>query len=116
MSILYIQQRLKAAGFDPGDTDGQWGPATQAAFEAALTQARYPDMVKADDPEPELIARSKIDEGCRLAAYQDTVGAWPVCYGHAHVRAGTIWTQAQAEAQLIEDVRAHNTQLAATLP
>jgi len=36
MSILYVQQALKAAGFDPGAADGKWGPKTQAALAAAL--------------------------------------------------------------------------------
>lgn len=67
-------------------------------------------------PDPELIAQLKVDEGLRLTAYKDTVGVWTIGYGHAHVAPGTVWTQAQAEAQLIEDVLEHNAELAAALP
>lgn len=67
-------------------------------------------------PDPELIAQLKIDEGCRLTAYKDTVGVWTVGYGHAHVAPGTVWTQAKAEAVLISDVTEHNALLAEKLP
>lgn len=67
-------------------------------------------------PDPELIAQLKIDEGCRLTAYKDTVGVWTVGYGHAHVQPGTVWTQEQAEAQLKQDVLEHNAKLAARIP
>lgn len=67
-------------------------------------------------PDPELIAQLKIDEGCRLTAYKDTVGVWTVGYGHAHVAPGTVWTQEKAEAVLIGDVTEHNAKLAAALP
>lgn len=36
MSVLTVQQRLKEAGFDPGPLDGQWGPRTSLALDAAL--------------------------------------------------------------------------------
>jgi len=46
----------------------------------------------------------KIDEGCRLTAYQDTVGVWTVGYGHTEgVGKGDKITQAQAEKFLLED-------------
>lgn len=40
MSVLIVQQRLKAAGFDPGPLDGVWGPRTAAALDAALGRKR----------------------------------------------------------------------------
>lgn len=40
MSILTVQQRLKAAGFDPGRLDGLWGPSTAAALDRALELAK----------------------------------------------------------------------------
>lgn len=106
---------------------------TKALFDAvrsvkgsALTQADVEVINRAlgvvetapagDAPDPELIAQLKVDEGCRLTAYKDTVGVWTVGYGHAYVEPGTVWTQAQAEAQLIEDVREHNAKLAKALP
>lgn len=36
MSVLAAQQRLAAAGFNPGGLDGAWGSRTQAAMERAL--------------------------------------------------------------------------------
>jgi lysozyme len=54
---------------------------------------------------PLLIADLKRDEGCRLAAYQDTLGIWTLGYGHtAGVRQGDAWSQAEADETLIEDV------------
>lgn len=66
--------------------------------------------------DPILIADLKRDEGLRLKGYKDTVGVWTVGYGHAHVAPGTVWTQEQAEAALIEDVKKHNAELAKALP
>ena len=53
---------------------------------------------------PQLFDDLKRDEGFRLHAYQDTRDVWTIGYGHAHVAPGTIWTQAQADAQLNIDV------------
>jgi lysozyme len=56
------------------------------------------------------------DEGCRLTAYQDTLGIWTVGVGHAHVAPGTVWTQAQADAQLAADVASTEASLDIHLP
>lgn len=109
MSIRIVQERLRAAGFDPGPIDGLWGRKTEKALDRALGF----DGAEID---PQLVADLKRDEGLRLKAYKDTVGVWTVGYGHAHVVPGTVWTQAQAEAALIEDVRTHNAELAVALP
>lgn len=114
MSISTVQTMLKAHGFDPGPIDGVWGSKTENALRQAL--AGYAEVPLDGDVDPELIAQLKIDEGCRLTAYKDTVGVWTVGYGHAHVAPGTVWTQAQAEAQLVKDVREHNAKLLAALP
>ena len=55
---------------------------------------------------PLLLQDLKRDEGCRLEAYQDTVGVWTVGFGHAgpDVKPGLTWTQAQADAQLQADI------------
>jgi len=46
----------------------------------------------------------KIDEGCRLTAYQCTSGVWTIGNGHtAGVKKGDKITQAQAEKFLLED-------------
>ena len=89
-------------------------PLTQADVDLinhALTGADWQPSV-----DPELISQLKIDEGCRLTAYKDTVGVWTVGYGHAHVQPDTVWTQEQAEKQLIEDVARHNLELLRRLP
>jgi len=45
-------------------------------------------------------------EGCRLVAYQDSVGVWTIGYGHtAGVHAGMTITQEQAEASLLADLQ-----------
>lgn len=59
---------------------------------------------------PHLTDDLKQDEGCRLEAYEDTLGIWTIGYGHAHVSPKTIWTQAQADAALAEDIN-HATAL-----
>lgn len=44
-------------------------------------------------------------EGCRLTAYQDSVGVWTIGYGHTKgVRSGQTITQAQADDYLRSDV------------
>jgi lysozyme len=44
-------------------------------------------------------------EGCRLAAYPDSVGVWTIGYGHtSRVRAGDTCTEEQAQAWLREDI------------
>lgn len=94
--VLAIDALADAFGLPPGETTT---PAPAAG-----------------QPDPELIAQLKIDEGLRLTAYKDTVGVWTVGYGHAHVAPGTVWTREKAEQQLIEDVREHNAKLAKALP
>lgn len=42
MSILTVQRKLQAAGFDPGPLDGAWGRRTEQALDAALALARKP--------------------------------------------------------------------------
>lgn len=40
-------------------------------------------------------------EGCKLHAYQDSVGVWTIGWGETlGVHKGMVWTQAQADAQL----------------
>lgn len=39
-TVRDIQDALKALGYDAGDTDGRWGPTTEAAYQAARTAAR----------------------------------------------------------------------------
>lgn len=65
---------------------------------------------------PQLVPDLEQDEGCRLTAYQDTVGVWTVGYGHAFVHPSTVWSQAQADAALLADVAHTETLLDAQLP
>ena len=52
-----------------------------------------------------LINFIKRTEGCKLAAYQDSVGVWTIGYGHtAGVRRGDRITQQQADAFLRSDL------------
>lgn len=80
------------------------------------------------DPDPELIAALKGDEGLRLKAYPDPLspraktgkgsGApWTIGYGRARgISEGQTITAATAEAWLIEDAREHNRVIHAALP
>lgn len=48
---------------------------------------------------------TKQNEGCRLAAYQDTLGVWTIGYGHTgpDIYEGLIWKQAQCEQAFSDD-------------
>ena len=46
-------------------------------------------------------------EGCKLTAYQDSVGVWTIGYGHTKgVHAGMVCTQAEADQWLQDDLQA----------
>lgn len=54
------------------------------------------------------IALIKEFEGCKLAAYKDSVGVWTIGYGHTRsARQGMVITQAQANELLALDVATH---------
>lgn len=57
-------------------------------------------------------------EGCKLKAYQDTVGVWTIGYGHtgSEVCEGLEWTQDQAETQLDADIAEKTAQVKARIP
>ena len=63
-----------------------------------------------------LIPDLERDEGCKLTAYQDTLGIWTIGYGHAYVHPGTVWSQATADAQLASDVAHTEASLDNQLP
>jgi lysozyme len=65
---------------------------------------------------PLLIDDLKRDEGRRLTAYADTRGVWTCGYGHAGVAPGSVWTLAQADAQLAADIAATTSDLDAAIP
>ena len=96
--------------------DGVWGDESEQAFRRLLAGAA--PAAGGIQPDPQLVEQLKIDEGLRLSAYLDTVGVWTIGYGHTgpEVKPGLVWTEAQAEAALIEDILDHNAQLAEALP
>ena len=53
------------------------------------------------------LALTKLFEGLRLTAYQDSGGVWTIGYGHtgSEVVEGLTWTQDQADAQLLIDTQ-----------
>ena len=62
-------------------------------------------MMKVSDKGLALI---KEFEGCKLTAYQDSVGVWTIGYGHTRTaRRGMVITQAQADELLSLDVAVH---------
>ena len=98
--------------------DGSWGDESEQAFRrllAAPAGARPASAIRLD---PLLVEQLKKDEGLRLKAYKDTVGVWTIGYGHTgpEVVPGLVWTEAQAEAALVDDVLEYNIKLAAALP
>lgn len=50
-------------------------------------------------------------ESCRLTAYQDVKGIWTIGYGHTgpEVVEGLVWTQGQADSQLVVDLQRAET-------
>ena len=52
----------------------------------------------------ELLTQIRQDEGLRLTAYQDTLGNWTIGYGHTPAHEGEVWTLADAESALFDDV------------
>ena len=56
------------------------------------------------------LALIKEFEGCKLTAYQDSVGVWTIGYGHTKTaRKGMVITQDQANELLTTDVADHAT-------
>lgn len=54
------------------------------------------------------LALIKEFEGCKLTAYQDSVGVWTIGYGHTETaRRGMVITQANADELLARDVAEH---------
>jgi lysozyme len=52
----------------------------------------------------------KFYEGCKLAAYQDSVGVWTIGYGHTkNVYEGMTITQEQAEQMLLDELKEYES-------
>lgn len=122
MSILYVQQALKAAGFDPGPADGKWGPKTQAALAAAL---RMPVEAVGGEPAADdfdantklLISELERDEGRVLHAYKDSLGFLTIGIGRLIDKAkGGGITDAEADYLKANDIRRIQRSLDAGYP
>ena len=51
------------------------------------------------------LAITEKSEGCKLTAYQDSVGVWTIGYGHTHgVTEGMTCSEAQAAQWLMQDL------------
>jgi lysozyme len=52
----------------------------------------------------------KFYEGCKLVAYQDSVGVWTIGYGHTkNVYEGMTITQEQAEQMLLDELKEYES-------
>lgn len=67
---------------------------------------------------PAGIDELKLDEGCRLHAYLDTVGVWTIGWGYTgpEVNRGLVWTQKQADDALAHRVAGFEEDVARELP
>ncbi|MBV8593669.1 MAG: glycoside hydrolase family protein [Caulobacteraceae bacterium] len=65
---------------------------------------------------PALLDDLRRDERPRLTAYQDSRGIWVAGYGHAGAAPGSVWTLADCERQLRDDVAALVADLDARVP
>lgn len=114
MSILTVQQRLKAAGFDPGPVDGKWGPKTEAALNAALApRASGGSAAPAADPNDALLVAELLrDEGFVSHAYQDSLGFWTIGIGRLiDKRKGGGITREEAEFLKANDIARFKAEL-----
>lgn len=64
----------------------------------------------------ELVDQIKRQEGLRLTAYVDTLGNRSIGYGHTPAFPGQTSTEAEAEALLMQDLNAAQTDLVMALP
>ena len=64
----------------------------------------------------ELVDQIKRQEGLRLTAYVDTLGNRSIGYGHTPAFPGQMITEAEAEALLMQDLNAAQTDLLTALP
>lgn len=105
------------------DSDGSISPQEFAFLKKALAASAANDaelgVVRSDsrDISDAAIASMKLSEGLRLTAYPDPGSRdgnpWTVGYGSTgpDIRRGTVWTQAQADARFVADVRRFEDQV-----
>ena len=126
MSILNVQQALKAAGYDPGPVDGLWGAKTKAALDAALSRSEPAVSPVESRPAPAgdfdantklLIAELERDEGRVLHAYQDHLGFWTLGIGRLiDKRKGGGISNEEADYLKANDIRRIQSTLDARYP
>lgn len=97
MSIRTVQEKLKAAGFDPGPVDGVWGRKTEAALDLALATHSKPPA-----PSPAL-REGYLSPNFSLAEL--TVSAAAARAGISNVPTGAALDTLKATAQRMEEVR-----------
>lgn len=105
------------------DSDGSISPQEFAFLKRALAAAAANDadlgVVRSDsrDTSDSALASMKLSEDLRLTAYPDPGSRdgnpWTVGYGSTgpDIRKGTVWTQAQADARFLADVRRFEDQV-----
>ncbi len=113
MSLASFQAALKAAGLDPGEIDGRWGPKTEAAALVALRGRTSRPAALSQDELDEYIR----DEGFRSAVYQDSLGWWTIGIGRlVDGRKGGGISQEEAAYLLANDLAAKERELDHALP
>lgn len=64
----------------------------------------------------QLVDQIKRQEGCRLTAYQDTLGNWTIAFGHTPAHEGQECTQEEADAFLVDDLREAESEMLTHIP
>ena len=127
MSILNVQQALKAAGYDPGALDGVWGSKTKAALDAALNATKAVGASQPADGAHQaggfdantklLIQELERDEGRVLHAYADSLGFLTIGIGRLiDKRKGGGISNEEADYLKANDIRRIQSTLDARYP
>lgn len=112
--VKVVQGALQELGLYPGRIDGDWGPATQAGFEALVAGYGAGGAAPAefDENTKTLIHELEADEGRVLHAYRDSLGYWTIGIGRLiDQRKGGGITNAEADYLKANDVRRRAAEL-----
>lgn len=130
MRPIDLQQTLKAAGYDPGKLDGEWGPNTTWAVESWFDDGEdipiliYSPSETSPEPVPpdpatddqQVMSDEGIEflvgwEGEKLTAYKDSAGILTIGCGHTSaagpptVTAGMTITKEESREILARDLQ-----------